>query len=190
LSSSAGIVPLSAAFLQIDDHHSHIPVTTAITSSRYNPIDARRLGLAGAVVALLDGSFVVVVYVLLQHRTTASRIFQGVASALLGASAFDGGMQTAAVGVALHTCVAFAWTIVWTVLYSRTPALRRFVSTNAGVIVAGVVYGIVVWLLMNDVVVPFTHAKVAPASSASFWIQLLWHPFGVGLPIVAISRTR
>jgi hypothetical protein len=165
-------------------------MTTATIPLQRTSIIAGRIARAGALVALLDGSFVVVVYVLIQHRTTAFRIFQGVASSLLGAAAFDGGGRTAAIGLAIHTCIALAWATVWVALLSRSASIRRFVSTNAGVIVAGVVYGIAVWLMMNQLIVPLTQAKPAAIGSTSFWIQLLWHPFGVGLPIVAINRTR
>jgi hypothetical protein len=163
---------------------------TATTAVEQPSIDVGRIARAAALVALLDASFVVVLYVFIQHRTTTYRIWQGVASALLGPAAFDGGGRTAAIGLCIHACVALAWTIVWVLALGRSAALRRFVSTNGGVIVAGVVYGVSVWLLMNDVLIPFTHAKVAPISSSSFWIQLAWHPFGVGLPIVFVNRTR
>ena len=63
-------------------------------------------------------------------------------------------------------------------------------STNTGVVVAGVVYGIAVWLMMNELILPLTQAKVSPVGSAGFWIQLAWHPFGIGIPIVAINRSR
>jgi hypothetical protein len=165
-------------------------MTTSTLPLQRTSIDAGKIAKAGALVALLDGSFVVVLYVLIQHRTTAFRIFQGVASSLLGASAFDGGGRTAVIGFAIHTCIAFAWATVWVVLLSQSTSLRRFVSTNAGVIVAGVVYGIAVWLMMNQLIVPLTQAKPSPFGSVGFWVQLAWHPFGVGLPIVAINRTK
>ncbi|MEO7085338.1 MAG: hypothetical protein ABI442_15180, partial [Gemmatimonadaceae bacterium] len=165
-------------------------VTTTVAPFEAPAIDAGKIARAGGLAALLDASFVVVLYVLIQHRTTVYRIWQGVASALLGPSAFDGGGRTAAIGFGMHICIALAWATVWAVLLSRSAPLRRLVSTNGGVIVAGVLYGMVVWLMMNDVLIPFTHAKVTPMSSASFWVQFAWHPFGVGLPIVAISRTR
>jgi hypothetical protein len=165
-------------------------VTTATTALEHSSIDTGKIARAAALVALLDGSFVVVLYVLIQHRTTASRIFQGLASALLGPSAFDGGGRTAIIGLCIHVCVALAWTIVWVLLLTRSASLRRFVDTNGGVIIAGVIYGMCVWLLMNDVVIPFTQAKVTPISNPSFWVQLAWHPFGVGLPIVFVNRTR
>ena len=67
---------------------------------------------AGAATAVTDGLFSSVLAALF-YGSTVSRLFQGVASTLLGASAFDGGTRTALVGVLMHVGVAFGWSAVF-----------------------------------------------------------------------------
>jgi hypothetical protein len=44
--------------------------------------------------------------------TRIMRLLQGIASGLLGAKAFSGGLQTAALGLTLHYLIALVWTVV------------------------------------------------------------------------------
>lgn len=50
----------------------------------------------------------------------------------------------------------------------------------------GLVYGALVWLLMDGVVLPLSQARVTPPTAPWFWLQLLTHPLVVGLPIVRV----
>src|SRR6478736_427726 len=45
----------------------------------------------------------------IQNHLPPQRIFQSVASGLLGPKAFQGGAKTAALGLALHFFIAFSW---------------------------------------------------------------------------------
>ena len=154
-----------------------------------------RVALATAVVAVADMTDAVIVWVVIYQRSTVQRIFQSVASGLLGPESFRGGWATAALGLVVHVCVALAWTLVFLVLLERWSRLRAWVQTSGGVIAVGLVYGAVVWLLMDSVVLPLSRARATPPTAPWFWIQLLTHPVVVGLPIVwivsgAAQRTR
>jgi ABC-type Mn2+/Zn2+ transport system permease subunit len=67
-----------------------------------------RLVLAGLVTGVVDGLFSSVLSVVFYH-STVRHLFQGVAATLLGNKAFDGGAQTAVIGVLMHFGVAFGW---------------------------------------------------------------------------------
>jgi hypothetical protein len=151
--------------------------------------DLQRLLLSGAVVALLDGVFAVVLYVYIVPVTTAGRIFQGIAAGLLGReAALAGGARTVAIGLLLHCTVAYSWTTIYYILLNGFEWLRDAVATRRGRLVVGALFGATIWLGMNYVVVPLAGLKIAPLSGWRFWVQLVWHMIALGPPIVAIVR--
>src|SRR5215471_1253060 len=76
----------------------------------------------------------------------ATRLLQGIASGVLGASAFNGGGATALLGLALHYLIALIWTLVFVAAFRSIGGLRRHL------VLTGIAYGIVVWFVMNLVV--------------------------------------
>ena len=166
-----------------------ISLKSMATASLSFPRDtsaAARILKAGAAVAILDGSYVVIVYVWILHLTTASRIFQGIASRLIGKAALDGGAATAFLGVLLHFTVAYSWTIVFYLALRTFSSLREFTATTTGRIIAGTLFGATVWLVMNFVIVPAFGGKSVTPPNWQFYTQLVWHMIAVGPPIVAI----
>ena len=65
-----------------------------------------RVMFAGALVAVLDGAFAVVLYVTVLRVCSAAQLMQSIAGALLGRAAFRGGRATVALGLVLHFAVA------------------------------------------------------------------------------------
>ena len=146
----------------------------------------RRVLLAAMVVAVLDMLDAIIVWVVIDQRSTAQRIFQSVATGLLGPESFRGGAATAALGLVLHCVVALGWTVVFFLLLRQWPWLRRTVASTRGAVLVGLAYGVAVWLLMDGLVLPLSRARVTPIGQPWFWIQLATHPFVVGLPIALI----
>jgi hypothetical protein len=150
-----------------------------------NDVPYGRLIRAGLLTGLLDGlfsSFLSVAF----YGSTVTRLFQGVASTLIGPRAFDGGTATALLGVLMHFGVAFGWSAVFLLILSRSGALRRALASSSGVVAVAAVYGPFVWLVMSLVVIPLLLHR-PPAITIRWWIQLIGHfPF-VGLPIVAAT---
>ena len=142
---------------------------------------------AGAVVAALDGLFAVGLCMTVNKTCTAARVFQSIAAGLLGrTAAFDGGFATALLGVALHFTVAFGWTTVYLLAVRRSPWLARTVRTRLGMIEVAIVIGAIIWLVMDLVVIPLSHARQTPLSSPFFWLVLAEHPILVAFPMIAI----
>ena len=147
----------------------------------------RRWVAAGALVAFLDGLFAIVLFSTILKLGTPVQVFQGVAKALIGQSAFQGGLATAALGLCLHCCVAFSWAGAYAIALRISPGLRQFVSTHAGVLVVGALLGAIVWLAMDLVILPFTHAVPRPAIGSTIFIsELIGHMIIVGPPIARI----
>jgi uncharacterized membrane protein YagU involved in acid resistance len=113
----------------------------------------------------------------------AIRLLQSVASGLLGPAAFNGGVPTAALGLLLHFLIAFSAAAIFYVASRRFPLLTR------RAVLSGVLYGIVIYAVMNLVVLPLsaTPRRVAfpPLVLAT---GLLVHMFWIGLPIALAAR--
>ncbi len=110
------------------------------------------------------------------------RIFQAIASGLLGRDSFQGGVPTAVLGVLLHFAIALTIVTVYDLASRRVPALTR------QPLVWGPLYGIVVYLTMNLVVVPLSAAVSGPRPLAVVLNGLLIHIFGVGMPTALFVR--
>ena len=119
------------------------------------------------------------------YGSTVARVWQGVASVVLGPSALQGGVRTVLVGVALHLCVAFTWTSVFLGLALLSERLRAIISTPGGVVAVAIVYGPLVWIVMSTVIIPTATGR-PPKFAARWWVQAVAHRFFVALPIVAM----
>jgi hypothetical protein len=140
-----------------------------------------RLVRAGLLTGLIDGLFSSVLSVAF-YDSTVTRLFQGVASTLLGREALEGGVLTALIGVLMHFGVAFGWSAVFLLLVRRSAWIRRVLASPIGVVKVALWYGPLVWLVMSLVVIPLLLQR-PPTINSRWWIQLIGHfPF-VGLPI-------
>ena len=137
------------------------------------------------VIATIDGLFASALSVF-AYGSTATRLWRGVASTVLGPGALQGGARTALVGVLLHLGVALAWSVVFMLLVTSSPRLRRVVESPAGVFAVAAVYGPLIWMVMSLAVIPALTGR-PPAITARWWVQFVGHVFFVGLPIVAMS---
>ena len=140
---------------------------------------------AGLVAGVLDISATMFLNVVILKQTTATELWQSLASGLLGDVAYQRGLETAVLGVALHFTIALVWAAIFAVGRDQLPALRRVASTG-GMIAAGGVYGALVWLIMNFVVLRLSRASSDSLTDADFWAQLAIHMVCVGSPIALI----
>jgi len=127
-----------------------------------------------------------------QAGRTPPEVLRGVASALWGRGAMDGGAVMAAAGLAMHFTVALTWTLVFYVLSRRIPVLR-----TAPLWIVGPIYGAVVFCAMNYGTLPalswlrslYLHTPPRWPGNMS-WPQLGIHMICVGLPIAWGVRRR
>ena len=147
-----------------------------------------RLVRAGLLTGASDGLFSSVLATVFYH-STVTRLFQGVASTLLGQSAFDGGVRTALLGVLMHFGVAFGWSAVFLFLVMRSRWISELVASRNGVPKVAALYGPFIWLVMSLIVIPVLLHR-PPAINFRWWVQLTGHIPFVGLPIVASIARR
>lgn len=142
-----------------------------------------RLVRAGLITGITDGLFSSVLSVFF-YGSTVTRLWQGVASTLLGKEAIGGGARPALIGVLMHFGVAFGWSAVFLLLVLRSARIRRVLTSRYGAVKAASVYGPFIWLVMSLAVIPLLLHR-PPTINLRWWVQLIGHfPF-VGLPIAA-----
>jgi hypothetical protein len=161
------------------------------TSAASQPIASSstvsRILLAGLLTGITDGCFSSVLAAFF-YGSTVSRLWQGVASTLLGPSALQGGSTSVAVGILMHFGVALGWSTVFVLLVSRIGFVEQLLASPGGVLKVAIWFGPLIWLVMSFLVVPaLTHRP--PTVNFRWWVQFVGHFVFVGLPIVwAASR--
>lgn len=107
---------------------------------------------------------------------TPTVILQSIASGILGQAAYSGGISTAILGGVLHFFIAFAVVGTYFAASRRLPVLTR------RPILYGALYGVLVYLVMNLVVVPLSAAVIGPKTLPVIINGVLIHMLGVGIP--------
>jgi hypothetical protein len=135
-------------------------------------------GLAVGVLDILDA------FIFFGLRGAAPiRILQSIASGLLGRSAFQGGMATAALGLFLHFVIAFGIVATYFAAARFVPLLTR------RPFFFGPLYGLVAYWVMNFIVLPLSAAASGGSPPTAVLANgLLIHAFGVGLPSALAAR--
>lgn len=139
--------------------------------------------LSGLIAGTLDILAAIVIYSVILQKTTAIKILQSIASGIFKKDAYSGGSQMALYGLLLHYFIAlvFAW------FYFTIYPYFTFLKKNA--LLAGILYGIFVWIVMNLVVLP-TVFPVLPEKHFDFplILSILILICCIGIPIAFITR--
>ena len=150
--------------------------TAVGTTSFLRPL--RAILAAGLICGTLDGLSALVL-----SAGRFVRLFQFIASALLGPSSFQDGAATVILGVAIHYSIALTATAVYFAASRALPILL------ARALPFGMLYGVCVHLFMQLVALPLTTFGRRPFNLRSFLIGLAIHMVIVG-PSIALSLRR
>ena len=139
----------------------------------------RTIAITGLIVGAMDitSAFIIAI----SRGSTVTRLLQFVASGLIGQKAFAGGTATAVLGLGLHFLIAFSLVAVF---YA---ASRRLGSMLRHAVLAGLVYGLIVFGVMNLIVLPLSAAKPRHSLTGDL-IQIGIHMFVIGLPTALLIR--
>ena len=162
-----------------------IPAAASVTIgqiSRPRALEAILLG--GLTAGVLDGLDAVIFY-RLWAGVPAFRIFQHIASGLLGAKAVQGGRSIVLLGVVLHFTIAIGAATVYYLASLRFPMLllRPWLC--------GPVFGLGLFLFMQHVVLPLSAVyprRVGGMPMLELADQLVSHMFFVGLSIALLTQ--
>ena len=138
--------------------------------------------LGGCIAGGLDIAYACVFWAI-KAGVPATRIFQSVATGVMGKAAFQGGIATAALGLALHFFIAIAMSSAYYLVARRVPILVRHPYAM------GAAYGLILYAVMRFVVVPLSAAG-GGGSKDTLWVALsiLVHMALVGIPIALAAR--
>ena len=150
-------------------------------SIRKRPRAFETIFYGGLIVGILDGLFAFVFYGWILG-VKPLRIFQSVASALLGRASFDGGVSTFLFGLLLHFLVAACIAAVFYAASRKLPVLIRHA------VLSGLIYGLIAYLAMNYVVIPLSRIGLRPTTLRVFLPAFIAHAFLVGLPVALVAR--
>jgi hypothetical protein len=139
--------------------------------------------VGGLIAGILDGLDAVIYYGW-ASGVTPTRLFQHIASGLLGVKSFSGGWATTLLGVACHFTIAIGAAAVF---YAASQAIP-FLAQKPWI--CGPVFGLCVYLVMHYIVVPLSAVppRRAPMVGLELADQLFSHMFFVGLPVALMAR--
>ena len=133
----------------------------------------KAITVGGLLVGVIDIVYAILVY----SPRHPVRIFQSVGSGIFGRNSFKMGAESAIVGLLCHFTIALGAAAVYYFVSRKIP----FMIQHA--VIAGIIYGALVYGFMHLVVLPLS---AAPAGHAPFIYkacEFVEHWFGVGLPI-------
>ena len=135
-------------------------------------------GLAVGVLDALDA----IIFFGIRNGTSPKRIFQHIASGLLGRASFDGGYATALLGFFLHFLIAF----IIAATYYRASLILPMLVRHA--VSWGLIYGIAAFFVMNWIVVPLSAAPQGSFAIGPFLNGVIGHALLVGLPVALFAH--
>ena len=117
---------------------------------------------------------------LINGGTQPERIFKYIARALVGESARSGGYEMVVLGITLHYLVALVWTIIFYIFY------RHFSFIRQQIFLSGIIYGLIVWTIMNFVVIPLSRLGPQNLHLKGMIISSLVIVTCIGLPVALL----
>jgi uncharacterized membrane protein YagU involved in acid resistance len=137
--------------------------------------------VAGAlVIGTLDAAYAIIFWGM--RGVGPIRIFQSIAAGLLGRAAFNGGLRTEALGLALHYFIALGIVVVYWIGSRSLPLLTQ------RPILCGAIYGILVYLFMNYVVIPLSATSRSRFLLSWVVCSVIVHAFLIGVPAALFAR--
>jgi hypothetical protein len=110
------------------------------------------------------------------------QVLQYIASSLLGARSFSGGLATAGLGLVVHFAIALVVAAIYIL------ASRRVTVLHTQWVLLGLLYGAAVWTVMNLVVLPLTAVAHGPIPTAALINGVMSHALFVGLPSAFFAK--
>ena len=130
---------------------------------------------------LVAGTLDILAAIVLLAKMNVAGVLQYIASGVFGKEAFSGGLAMAIVGFIFHYIIAFSFTTLYFFIFPYVPFLRK--QKLAG----GVLYGVVVWSVMNLVIVPLSNTNMSPLTWSGASLNMAILIACIGLPISLLT---
>lgn len=165
------------------DHGPSHP-TTSHPVNRNNMPSARTILATALFVGTLDLSAALIQYYSRTGKDPFRPVLCFVASGLLGKSAYRSGDIVLLAGLLIHYCVAATFTALFFLLVAQQPFARQHR------LLTGILYGALVWMIMNLVVLPLSAAQPLPKTVSSVAIGMGILILCIGLPLALVANQK
>lgn len=109
-------------------------------------------------------------------------VMQFIASGVFGREALAGGWTMVAWGTLFHYGIAASWATLFFLLYPRISFLSKSLAANA------IGYGIFVWIIMNQVVLPLSNIPRLKSDPLRMAIAAMILMIAIGWPVSWMAR--
>ncbi|HEY5823575.1 MAG TPA: hypothetical protein VIT44_04375 [Cyclobacteriaceae bacterium] len=130
---------------------------------------------AGLLAGIMDG-LAAMIQTAIAGRSQGG-LFRYIASGVFGNDAFTGSSTMIVYGILFHLFIAMGWTVVFYFLY---PYLKQWFKNP---VLLGVLYGLFVWVMMNQIVLKLANTPKGPFNIKGAAIGATVLIFCIGLPI-------
>lgn len=137
---------------------------------------------AGFITGTLDALAASMSYYINTGGKGPAGVFKFVASGAFGPQALSGSSLMVGYGLFFHYLFAFGFTVIFFILYPVASKIIR-----SGLVVGGM-YGIVVWLIMNFIVMPLSRVPQTNPSAQQRLIGCIIIFFCIGLPLALFAQ--
>jgi len=157
-------------------------ISASVANNNNSSFTMKPILKAGFIAGVLDLSAAMVTYMIISTGKNPVNILNYIASGVFGKeTAYSGGWSMAVLGLIFHFIIAMIWAILFYVLY---PYFNKMVKNKW---LAGILYGILVWIIMNRVVVPLSNTPKNPFKLSSAIIAVLTLIIFLGIPISLVT---
>jgi hypothetical protein len=132
--------------------------------------------------ALVAGSLdlgMALLFFTLRTRQKPAVLLRYIASAVFGDKAFKGNSRMVVAGIGFHYAIALCWVGFYCSVYP---------TWHTTMFVDATIYGLLVWVVMNLVVLPLSKARPRPFSISFMLINILILIIAIGLPCAYAAR--
>lgn len=130
--------------------------------------------ITGLIAGTLDATAAIIYY-----QADPLKMFQHIAGGAFGKeTALAGGLPMSVMGIIFHYVIAYSWTTLFFILY---PKMINALSWNR--FLTGLLYGFVIWIVMNLVVLPISKIPARPFNLAAAIPGALILSFAIGMPL-------
>ena len=137
---------------------------------------------SGIIAGTLDAIAGVIVYYI-WFGFNPFQVLQYIASGVHSPTAIDdgSGIPMVLAGMVYHYFIAFVVAIIYFFAYPKFSLLRDHK------VIAGLLFGLGIWLVMNLLVLPNSNIPKGPFDTGLAIVGIIWHMTLVGLPIALIT---
>ena len=134
--------------------------------------------LAGFVAGSLD----LLAAIVILAKMNAGGVLKYIASAIYGKDAFAGGTSMMVTGLLIHFLIAFTFAVCYFLICPKITFCKNYP------VASGLLFGIIVWVIMNLLAVPLTNVNLAPFKWDKALLNMAILMVMIGLPISLITQ--